>query len=138
MASLESYVLEVRDLMRLREWDIEIEVVDDLPAANADIRVVGIGWQSLEVKLHINKKEWDKFEGVERRQLVVHELLHLHLLPFCYLAARGHEGWDSEAVAEAMMIERLAPVIAAAMPMPPADDLSLDQGGNSTPLRAAA
>ena len=79
-ASLSAYVREAADLLGLRDWDVRV------------LRAVAeTGAHRAEITLHRQKDEavitlseaWFGRTAQERRQTIVHELLHMHTARLC-------------------------------------------------------
>jgi hypothetical protein len=118
LPEVQRYVDTLVKLMKLGEWEVEVHEADAHPGgAQAWVHRHNDGlWSCGEAHIHI--VAWDNESPEERRRIIVHELLHLHLAPFSYMARKWRGNWGDEMVAEEMMIERLTSVIAPHMPLP--------------------
>jgi hypothetical protein len=113
VTSLERYVRRVADLMDLGEWRITTKVK---ALGNTEAHIEQKNWWDGKARLTIDRKCWEAASRKRRRRIVVHELVHLHLMPYSYIVQRFTDG---DVVAEEMMVERMTNVIAPHMPLPP-------------------
>jgi hypothetical protein len=115
-AAIAEYVSDVAWRMRLSDdWDIgvvrhpKLKANGQKAAAGVYVEYSFVG----RVNIHLDPKHWKGMTRKQRRHVIVHELVHLHMRPYRYLI-----GGDDADIGEEIMVERLTQVIASHMPKP--------------------
>jgi hypothetical protein len=118
------YIRRLADLMRLRDWTIEL----DPPLADDDSRaghvVVIYGRKLAQIALRPTQ------DAAELRHTIVHELVHCHFEPACAMVhtdleevlgkAADQVFWHAFRRSAEYAVDGLADAIAPLMPYPPA------------------
>jgi hypothetical protein len=113
VTALERYVRRVADELNLTsDWDVSVVRSKDVERASIGHVFMFVG----KATVSVNPKDWKKATGKQRRHLIVHELLHLHLRTYTYASELDGHTHDA---AEEMMVERLTRIIAPHLPLPP-------------------
>lgn len=100
--------------MKLGGWQFDITTTDD-DDTFAEVRMNE--WAG-PVKVYVNPKHWRQASLEERRLTIVHELLHVHMLPYRVLARNHDIGSCSVTTNEEQIVGTLSQVIAPHMPLP--------------------
>lgn len=133
--ALADYVREIADRLLLRDWTINVsdDPADELEEGIDDPRCGTfsgtLGRRAANV--WINRGWWDEATPEERRQTVVHELVHAHehgAREVVINAVSGYKRRHAEillAIFDAQSeyaVDALADVIAPSMPLPPEEE----------------
>jgi hypothetical protein len=118
-----AYIADLQGRMLLADWEVHLEHEPCGPCAAASVRCVE-GQKNAYIRL---RDDFDDHARTEQRKTIVHELVHLHLVPMRHglgeivneqgavgsvivIAHRSHEEYA---------VDDLARIISPTMPLPP-------------------
>jgi hypothetical protein len=123
----QAYIDSLKEPMRVRDWGITLTEEFAAEDAGASVSVI-YGRNRANIQI---AQDFDTYEPEEQRQMIVHELMHIHAQPMGSVLQRvtesRTEAWLLLATAfhsEALehMVDLMAEIVAAYVPLPPSEE----------------
>jgi hypothetical protein len=114
------YVRSLADLLRLRDWQFQIN--EDLPPQDAVASCAPVEGRKYAVLRFGESFLTD--QPAEQRHTITHELLHCHLGPMCRMLEAESQFPPAARLAMEYCVDGLADAVAPLLPLPPASTRS--------------
>lgn len=123
------YTRELADLLLLRDW--EITLTRDAPINEDATAAVSVMDVENRASIYLSGRYWHQ-TAEERREYLVHELLHCHLDRCKRVMGQLADQWDENSACQfareahrketEICVQKFARLLAPFMPLPPPDD----------------